>query len=667
MPNTVCTRKGKSLASPTMNGSSSSDKLLKLLFLLPLIALPVIINIRIFPFVAPNEEPKWAVLTLFGLLSGLCLAFWLWSRRQHPVRVRMGVTGWLLFAYYILLAIGIFIGVNPVEGMIRYAFWIFSGLLWVIVVAASRTTQIRWMDWLCRGTSLSALAFSFHYWWNYLLDYGTPGYNYSVLFSPIGHVNFTGDALIIMLPALLWMLATRHNPVERIFNWFSSCTIFTILLIASSRGALGGMALAALVFLASAAPHLLRWWRTQPRPPVQLNPLLITTSALLVAVIVYVQLPYHFRSLGRVSQTVEQAEKVVEDKSKNTAKPNAHQPQPPMVALWQRLTPLVGFDRTSMYASSTAMILDKPLLGHGTGNFAWLYPGYSNKFPDWRDPLSTPKTFTTNPHNIFLQIATQNGLPAAFIFLGLLVAFWCALFIRVWKQWDAFLASGLAAMTAVVFDAMFNHIFYNPASMFVFALYGGAWWGRLFAGRNTAPIRLPLPTPAWAAACLILATALSVWPARWIISEWHVGRAMALMRFPDLSSREYDLAYDKDPDNFRALFGVAQAAYQRKEYAKAIKHLIHFERIYPYNPPALNMLGAAYMLSGHYPEAEAALKRALVSYPGFTMAEQNLARVRAILNYQRQRAALRQQHAAAAPRAATGQKAASPAPPAPPR
>ncbi|MDX8409733.1 MAG: O-antigen ligase family protein [Mariprofundales bacterium] len=613
-----------------------------LLVLLPFLALPFIINTRIFPFVAPNEEPKWAILTAYGLLSGLALAAWLWFEATSRLRMRLGISGLLLTLFYLILTIGVFIGANPVEGAIRYAFWVFSGLVWLVAIRAIRHTP-GWMNLFCWASSLSALAFSFHYWWNYILDYGKPGYNYSVLFSPIGHVNFTGDALIILLPALLWMLAARHNPIERVFNWFSSCTLFTILLIASSRGALGGMALSAMVFAVAAAPHLWRWHRQNSvRSAIghHLGATAWVVSALVVAVVVYLQLPYHFRELGRVANSVEQAETVVE-KQKVLTKDN-NLLQPPLVGLWRRLTPLIGFDRTSMYASSSAMIADRPLLGHGTGNFAWLYPGYSNKYPDFRDPLSTPRTFTTNPHNIFLQMATQNGLPAALIFVGLLVGFWWALLRRLWDQWDGWLASGVVAMTAVIFDSMFNHVFYNPASMFVFALFGGAWWGRLFADHRPLSIGLPLPPRVWAAACLILVTALSVWPARWIMSEWHVGRAMALARQPAIASLEYDIAYRLDKDNFRALFGVAQAAYQRKEYDKTIGYLTDFERIYPYNPPALNMLGAAYMLSGKYPQAEAALQRALISYPGFTMAQQNLTRVQAILNYQKQQAKMRQ-------------------------
>jgi cytochrome c-type biogenesis protein CcmH/NrfG len=42
------------------------------------------------------------------------------------------------------------------------------------------------------------------------------------------------------------------------------------------------------------------------------------------------------------------------------------------------------------------------------------------------------------------------------------------------------------------------------------------------------------------------------------------------------------------------------------------------------------MLGAAYMMSGRFVEAEAAFKRAIRVLPDFQMAKQNLARVQSI-------------------------------------
>jgi len=45
-----------------------------LLMVLPLIALLPMLITRVFPFVAANEEPKWAVLVLCGLSMGLVAA-----------------------------------------------------------------------------------------------------------------------------------------------------------------------------------------------------------------------------------------------------------------------------------------------------------------------------------------------------------------------------------------------------------------------------------------------------------------------------------------------------------------------------------------------------------------------------------------------------------------
>ena len=62
----------------------------------------------------------------------------------------------------------------------------------------------------------------------------------------------------------------------------------------------------------------------------------------------------------------------------------------------------------------------------------------------------------------------------------------------------------------------------------------------------------------------------------------------------------------------------------------------HFEAIYPYNPPALNLLGAAYLMRGKYAEGIAVFKRAIAILPDFKMAQQNLQRAQALLRQQQQ-------------------------------
>jgi len=75
-----------------------------------------------------------------------------------------------------------------------------------------------------------------------------------------------------------------------------------------------------------------------------------------------------------------------------------------------------------------------------------------------------------------------------------------------------------------------------------------------------------------------------------------------------------------------------------------------FETIYPYNAPALNMLGAAYMMRGNWPKAEHYFRKAIEVYPDFKMARQNLERVQLLQRIQRARAG-RPVHPAPAPTA----------------
>jgi len=590
----------------------------------PLFAFPFMINIRVFPFVAPNEEPKWAILTLCFLWMGLAAA-WLWFKRNTPLPIEKPTLSSLaLLLYTVILAIGIFIGPNMTEGMIRFAFWFFCISILLLSIWATRH-EPKWMDRLVWSLSIGSFVFSIRYWESYFLDYGKANYNISVLFSPVGHINFTGDVLIILLPMLMWVLASKKNPVLRILNWFSVVTLCSILLVASSRGALGGLALAALIAGVIFTKHYHRSKTLKIKTNITAISLL--TSTLLVSIIIYTSLPYHYRNIARISSTAGQA--ITGENKKELSSPQTL--QPPLVDMWVELSPLLGA-RTNIFASTTAMTLDTPILGQGTGNFAWVYPNYSNHYPDFRDSLSSARTFTTNPHNVVLQIASQNGIPAMLIFMSLLLYFWCRLAKAAWQQWNAQYITGLAAVSAVLFDAMFNHVFFNPASMFVFALLAGTWWGLLpTQHKNTIQVQ-PKVLSVFSIVTVIL---LCIWPTRWLVSEWYVGQAMAHVRHPVQEKQFYQKAYAWDGENFRAVFGMGQVAYKQKKYVQSARYFEEFQTFYPYNPPALNMLGAAYMSMGQFKKAEAVFTQALKIYPGFTMVEQNLQRVRMILQQRR--------------------------------
>ena len=593
----------------------------RLLMALPLIALPLLLITRIFPFVAPNEEPKWGVFVCCGLLMGLATA-WSWWKQQCHLAIALAVPGILLLLFYALLGLGVLAGPNPIEGLIRFVFWLVALAVFLLAAWAMKN-EPRWREALTLATSIAAIAFSIGYWWSYILDYGKPGYNVSVLFSPIGHVNFTGDVLVVLLPALIWMLVASENRILRVSNWFSVFTITTILLVAASRGALGGLIAGCVLLVLLVGRHAMAAWKPRPSSLNRMRPSVWALSALLAAIIVNSSLPYHYRELVRLSGTVEAVVHAPRQLTPGVA-------QPPFALFWAATYPVLTA-RTPMYASAMAMSMDAPWLGQGTGNFPFVYPAWSNRFPDFRDPLSTDRTFTTNPHNIVLQLASQNGLVATGAFLLLLLILWLGLARSVWRQWNGWHATGLIAVTAAIFDAMFNHVFFNPASMFVFALFAGAWWGGLRPVNSLSKPRLSYALSWTKPMALTLAAVtmmLAIWPLRWVASEWHVGQAMTHMRQANISRFEYQKAYALDPYNFRAVFGMAQTSYMARQFGQAVMYLTDFEAICPYNPAALNLLGAAYLMNGDLHNSAAAFERALKVLPDFKMAEQNLMRIR---------------------------------------
>lgn len=101
---------GKGRVKGTKAGKTPILKSHWLVLFAPLVAYPFMVNLRIFPFVAPNEEPKWAVLTACALWMGLAAA-WIWMKRSSPLKIQMpSITGILLGIYLVILGIGVFIG-----------------------------------------------------------------------------------------------------------------------------------------------------------------------------------------------------------------------------------------------------------------------------------------------------------------------------------------------------------------------------------------------------------------------------------------------------------------------------------------------------------------------------------------------------------------------------
>jgi len=626
------------------------------LCLLPVLALPALLTLRLFPMVAPNEEPKWALFVVVGVIvaAGLTLR-WLRSSSliSRPSPMTLGAVTFLL-----LVGLGIFVAPNPIEGVIRWSFWVFGFFIALAGVVLGRSSNPLIRQLTLWGLVLAAFWFCWRFLWMYRFEYGAPGYNFTVLFSPIGHVNFTADVLVLLIPWLALLTMTRGWGLA-LAGWVGAVACTVILLLGASRGGLLGVASGLLVGGAVWGAGV---WQHRPKAPIAFNHLTALRWIALLAIPIvawslYQQSPYRYRDIDRVGQSLKQ---VVQETTSMVQQPKAIAPtdthqnsqlqpsqsaqvQPPWAPLWDHLRPLLNDDRTGMYASALGMTFDAPWFGHGTGNFPFVYPAYSHRYTGYEDQLSSPTTYTTNPHNVLLQIATENGLPAALLFMVL----WMVLILRglraLFLRGDPLLVAGVSFAVGALVDAMLNHVFYNPASLFIAMLFAGWLWGKTTPETPPPPRAVPLPEKLhpplrrWGGYAAILGVlVLAIWPSRFLLSERDVAFAMGHPNGSPQSAQSYRQAYEWDPYNFRAVFGVGLVMAQEQRWPEAQKLIEYFVRIAPNNPQGWHVLGSIYAQAGRLADAHSALQRALDLLPTYTPAKELLGRLDAFMATQGQ-------------------------------
>lgn len=111
--------------------------------------------------------------------------------------------------------------------------------------------------------------------------------------------------------------------------------------------------------------------------------------------------------------------------------------------------------RLEYYTNTIGMILRHPVFGTGTGSFSREYAAMAES-----RGLST----TTDPHNEYLHLAAQAGLPAAGLFIAMLIlqCHWA----RGLNAYDSRIARGIAAAIAV--GSLFNSL--------ILSITGGLVW-----------------------------------------------------------------------------------------------------------------------------------------------------------------------------------------------
>jgi O-antigen ligase len=241
--------------------------------------------------------------------------------------------------------------------------------------------------------------------------------------------------LLMALAALLFGLnAFSARQLSLRIGWGFACLAAVVNVLLMVQGRTGYVVLAAFVLLAFATR--LRW-----------------RGVAIAAVLVAVGAVSVYQSVPSLRQRVDLA--VTE------------------FSQWERRTPAADDNsigrRLEFFSGSIALVTARPLAGYGLGNFPSAYRNLVE---------GTGRAPTVNPHNEYLLLAVQAGLPALLLFCALLCAmsFGAA---RLTTLREQVLARALALWMTI--GCVFNALLIDHTESLLFALLAGV----LFAGAAT--------------------------------------------------------------------------------------------------------------------------------------------------------------------------------------
>ncbi len=617
-----------------MKKTSLSALLPSMLLWLPLAALPLMLNLRWLALGEPNEPPKWAVFTVTGLSIAIAFLFErLLACRRTGLSARTPQwPAWALGLFMIGIGLGVTYAVNPGAGMNRWVFWCSAGLVAAAATHSVRLQPGRFRDCLRWALTLSMTLFSLFFWHGFFFDFEQPGFNAFVMFSRIGHFNYTADTLVWLIPLLTWTWLTGRSLWLKALTSFALTSSLFMLVTSGSLGGMGGLLTGGLI--SSSVWLLARFRRGGPgeRPSTlgglrQAGFWLLLVAALgLTGKALYPHIPPQYRDLMLTRAEWWSAP------TANAA--DSAQRLPPLTPLWLAITPYLGA-RTPMWAATAGMIAEHPWRGFGTGSYLFEYPAFEKRYDLFKDPEVLGTKIRTDPHNVLLWIAAENGLPLMLLFAALCA--WLALRVTLeaWRTRQYFWLCGTWALWAAGLDALVNQVFFSPASLFVSALGVGLWYGGL-PHQDTG--QSPVGCRLWGnSVSPVLGSVVALWlasyPLTWLISTYYVAEARRLESVqPTVSYRQILLAWVNarrwSPTNGEALYGLANAALGQKHYASAEGYLKAFLKLAPHHTPGLNLMANIQMQDKRYDEAEKTLERAIALEPDAAMLKENLETLR---------------------------------------
>jgi len=241
--------------------------------------------------------------------------------------------------------------------------------------------------------------------------------------------------------------------------------------------------------------------------------------------------------------------------------------------------------RYQSYVSASDMVLDKPILGHGPGVYGLAYPEYWTTFEkEW---FAQEIRMNAHVHNDLLELAIDAGLPAAGLYLAVLLlgmSYGLLLAFVAPDPGRRGLGYLFAAFFAAFFvDGLFGFNLRVPVSATALFLMMGALEGLWLPSRpqrSQAQALRPWGKALCAAAIAVLFMFL-VLQSRVFAAEYSLQQGMTAQDHASAIAR-YTEGERRAPWNFHFARRLGRVFMQQKDPERAIEHFMRSLELNPY-------------------------------------------------------------------------------------
>ena len=603
--------------SPSSKGSVTAICIASMIALVPLTYSSGIFDYALLP----------KRLTFFVLLA-LAAGFWGFQAWRHQLRIRLGKATKALLIFSGLASLSLINATNVFVGLYELAFQLGLTGLFLMSVSATDRDDGLWIDTLVvTGGCVSILGIlQFHNLaFTSIPSNGLPS-------ATFGYRNFAAMFLVAALPASLFRYALSHTPGSAIRSATSGTLAAVFLLYTRTRGAWLGTTISTLVAigLLFATPAT----RTQTWNAILrlgwLKPALALVSAIIIAVAGSLSPQFSDTGLQRFDERksdVLTTAVSVFDASGDRGR----------LLMWERSLPLIW---------------DHVLTGVGPGQWEYAYPKYDD------GAMIRPNSSPKRPHNDFVWIASEHGLPALTVYLIFLAmcVHTAARSLRArggGRPLQVFIS--LSILIGVCVHAQFSFPKEQPPIALLFFLFAGV----LVRGLPGASIRV-IPV---AASLLVVSIVGAVMTSqhiqfdrafysairaeddgRWEATKQEalagleiasirphmyviLGRAEEKLGNLDGAEAAYTSALEISPSSWHAYNGLGIVEKRRGNHEAAMSNYERALKIYPRSPSVRTNLGALYRSMGNETRAEEQFRTVLAIEPDNLGANNNLGNI----------------------------------------